>query len=97
MAGELMEVKNLLKRMACNVETESVDLQPFFPCSDNEVLRSFLSNTDGLYEKRRRALDSFLFSIVTSNNSKKRLFSDALFHSLFSRDYILNHLWPSKG
>ena len=97
MASELSEVKDLLKRLACNADMESVDLQPYFPCQDNETLLRFLSNNDGQYEKRRKALDSFLYSIVTSNNSKKRLFSDALFHSLFSREYILNHLWPNKG
>ena len=94
---ELGEIKDLLRRLACNADMESVDLQLFFPCSDNDTILRFMNNADGQYEKRRKALDGFLYSIVTSNNSKKRLFSDALFHSLFSREYILNHLWPSKG
>ena len=60
LAGELGEVKDILKRLACNADMESVDLQPFFPCSDNDTIRKFLSNADGMYEKRRKAFDSFL-------------------------------------
>ena len=97
LARELAEVKGLLKRLACSSDMDTVDLQPYFPCQDNETLLQFMSNNDGQYEKRRKALDGFLYSIVTSNNSKKRLFSDALFHSLFSRDYILSHIWTPKG
>ena len=97
LAGELGEVKDLLKRLTCSSDMESVDLQPFFPCSDNETLLHFMSNKDGQYEKRRKAFESLLYSIVTSNTSKKRLFSDALFHNLFSRSCILQHLWPCKG
>ena len=97
LASELAEVKELLKRLACNTDMESVDLQPFFPCSSNETILEFMSNRDGNYEKRRKAFESFLYSIATSNNSKKRLFSDALFHSLFARNYILSHVWPCKG
>ena len=84
-------------RLGCNTDMESVDLQPFFPCEDNQTIMQFMTNSDGCYEKRRKAFESFLYSIATSNKSKKRLFSNALFHSLFVRNYILNHLWPSKG
>ena len=94
---EMREIKDVLKKLACENELDSVDLQPFFPCNDSDTLLRFMSNNDGNYEKRRKSFESFLYSIVTSNNTKKRLFSDALFHNLFSRNFILNNLWPCKG
>ena len=97
MTNELGEIKELLKKVACNSDMESVDLQPFFPCTSNQTLLTFMSNSDGQYERRRKALESLLYSIATSNNSSKRSFSDALFHSLFARNYILQHQWPTKG
>ena len=94
---DLNEIKGLLNRLACNSDMDSVDLQPFFPVTDNETILRFMSDSDGQYEKRRKAFESFLYSIVSSNPTNKRLFSDALFHNVFARNYIVRHLRPCKG
>ena len=93
MTSEVSEIKAMVQKLTVDKEMDYLDMQPYFPCSNNKTLNDFLSNTDGQYDRRRKSFEFMLYGVVTTTTNK-RLFEEALMSCLFTRNYVNTHKWP---
>ena len=90
----LKEIKTDIAQFSFHMKMDTVDLSNFFPLKTAEDLKSFMDREHEDWPMRRRAFHHLLYTTVTKNKKK---FAAALLHTLFSREFVQQHYWPSQG
>lgn len=95
MMGILEELQATVLRLSAKVDmTTKVDIQKYFPVTQDSDLQRFLDKSDGQFHLRREQFENFLYCSVTRTLKLKRPFETSLLATLFSRDFISSHRWP---
>lgn len=92
--GMLMELKEDMRLYNYHMKMETVDISETFPLKDLESLEKFMDRTDEEWPRKRKAFHHLLFTTISD---KQNRFAGALLQTLFSRDFVSNHKWPSQG
>lgn len=74
---------------------KGIDINAYFPITSLTVLGDFLSNKDGLFKERKDAFEGYLNSVCYDEEDLD-LFCAGLLKSLFSKDFICNHRFPTS-
>ena len=88
-------MQNQMTRLAFNIDMDTVDIYIYFPAKDNTMIHNFLSDEDGNFHAKRKQFEYMLYTCITSQKSQKRPFGEALKNTIFSRQYVSTHRWPS--
>lgn len=88
---EILEFKNEVRLgfASLNAKTRP-NLNDYFPADDNSSIERFLNRDDG-YEER---LDGLYLLLSGCSAETPRKFTDAFLRTLFSKEYIVTHIWP---
>ena len=94
---QLTRMESQMERLAFNIDMTSIDISGYFPIRNNEMIYAFLSNEDGTLEEKKKLFEYMMYTSVTTLKTMKRAFGESLKTTLFSREYIATHRWPSAG
>ena len=83
---EIIDVKESLR---------SVDITPYFPISSVTLINEFMSNRDGNFQQRKDEFEGYLNSCSTLVFDMES-FSAGLLRSLFKKNFIRDHRWPTS-
>lgn len=83
-----------------NVQRDELNISGFFPLANGAMLDLFLSNDDGLFNRRASHLEDLLYTTFNPITNKsltqsERSFTDALITTLFSPEFLMTHRWPT--
>lgn len=70
------------------------DISPYFPISSMVVLNDFLSNKDGNFTEKKEEFEKYLYSCCSLVMDMDN-FSAGLLKTLFTKEFIRDHRWPS--
>ena len=70
------------------------NLAPYFPISSLTILGDFLSNSEGNFTEKKEEFEVYLNSCCTLVLDMDN-FSARLLKTLFRKDFIRDHRWPS--
>ena len=73
---------------------ERFNILPYFPVSSLAVLEDFLSNDDGNFKEKKEEFETYIYS-VCSLSTDMDTFCASLLKTLFRKDFIREHRWPS--
>ena len=86
--------------LAKKVNRDELDITHYFPISSRERLAQFMSNADGMFEKRSAQFEDLLYATFNpldnpnlAQNSQK--FSESLIALLFDRNWLATNRWPT--
>ena len=94
---QLSRMEKNMERLAFNIDMDTVDISLYFPIKDNEMIHNFMSDVDGTFNEKRRQFEFLMYSTVTNQKSMKRAFGESLKSTLFTREYVATHRWPTAG
>lgn len=91
----ILDLQATVQRLSSRLDMEKkIDINEYFPVTDDSNLQRFLDKTDGRFHMRREEFEHFLYCNVTKTQKLKRPFETNLLQTLFSREFISSHRWP---
>lgn len=91
--GAVMELQRDMKTVSLYIKYETVDIQPYFPISSQDLLLEFLSKSDGKYDDRKRQFEHYIAGTATTDPDIES-FCNNLQPLLFTLGYIRDTKWP---
>lgn len=70
------------------------NILPYFPVTSLAVLEDFLSNNEHNFTEKKLEFETYLYS-VCSDASDMDSFCAGLLKTLFRKNFIMTHRWPS--
>ena len=71
------------------------NLTPYFPASSLTILNEFMSNKDGDFQQKKEEFERYLNSVATVVYDMDN-FCAALLKTLFNKNFIKTHRWPTS-
>ena len=93
--SQLNRIEANLDRLAFNIDMNTIDISKYFPLKSNADLMEFLSDEEGTFEAKKKQFKYMLYTCVTNQKTQKRQFGEALKTTVFSRNYVTTHRWPT--
>ena len=96
----VMDMRDTVKTLACKMARDEYSIADYFPIDDDKAIIKFVSNSDGLREKRAVLFHDMMYTVcippsnAITENTKKN-FVDNVLNAIFTRSYMGSHRWPA--
>ena len=93
------ELRDDLKLVVQRSTLDKMNINSYFPISNDDSLAEFMSDSDGLFKRRCLQFEEMLLSVCRAPGKGKlttlaiRNFNDQLLTALFTREYCRDHRW----
>lgn len=75
--------------------SKKFNVAPYFPCSSPALIDDFMSNAENNFKEKKDAFEVYLNSVGTMDPDMDS-FSAGLLKTLFTKDFIRDHRWPTS-
>lgn len=89
-----LNIESSLKEKEVRENVVRFNITPYFPVSSLTLLDDFLGNADGNFKEKKEEFEVYLYSCSTLDSDLDS-FCAGLLKTLFRKQFIRDHRWPS--